>query len=136
MGIHPSILALRTPGTEEPDGLQFIGSQRVGYDWVTITFTILWTCYLPSIVLVTMWEISKVGYLICYFEKLEVWRDLEWSWCDPAVIWKLGKGLSHCGCALCVVLSRKRGSGWIPYGEVQDGQLCLMVAKSYMNTSN
>ena len=127
MAIHPSILALRTPGTEEPDGLQFIGSQRVGYDWATITFTftILWTSIvlvtmweiskdLPSIVLVTMWEISKVVYLICYFEKLKVWKDLEWLWCDPAVIWKLGKGISHCGCALWVVLSQKRGSGLIP----------------------
>ena len=29
---HPSILALRTPWTEEPGGLQSAGSPRVGHD--------------------------------------------------------------------------------------------------------
>ena len=29
---HPSILAWRIPWTEEPGGLQFIRSQRVGHD--------------------------------------------------------------------------------------------------------
>ena len=29
---HSSILAWRIPWTEEPGGLQFIGSQRLGYD--------------------------------------------------------------------------------------------------------
>ena len=36
---HSSILAWRTPGTEEPGGLQFIGSRRVGRDRETNTFT-------------------------------------------------------------------------------------------------
>ena len=56
------------------------------------------------------------------------------------MICNLGKGINHCGCALWVVLSQKVESGWIPQegkgGEVEDGQLCLMVAKRYMNTSN
>ena len=29
---HSSILAWRIPWTEEPDGLQFVGLQRVGHD--------------------------------------------------------------------------------------------------------
>ena len=29
---HPSLLAWRTPRTEEPGGLQSVGSQRVGHD--------------------------------------------------------------------------------------------------------
>ena len=33
MATHSSILAWRIPWTEEPDGLQFMGSQRVGQDW-------------------------------------------------------------------------------------------------------
>ena len=37
MATHSSILAWRIPRTEEPGGLQFIGSQRLGYDWVTYT---------------------------------------------------------------------------------------------------
>ena len=30
---HSSVLAWRIPWTEEPGGLQSIGSQRVGYNW-------------------------------------------------------------------------------------------------------
>ena len=32
MATHPSVLAWRTPGTEEPGGLPSMGSQRVGHD--------------------------------------------------------------------------------------------------------
>ena len=32
MAIHSSILAWRIPWTEEPSGLQSMGSQRVGHD--------------------------------------------------------------------------------------------------------
>ena len=39
MATHSSILAWRIPWTEEPGGLQSVGSQRVGHDWVTNTFT-------------------------------------------------------------------------------------------------
>ena len=32
LAIHSSILAWRTPRIEEPDRLQFVGSQKVGHD--------------------------------------------------------------------------------------------------------
>ena len=32
MTTHSSVLAWRIPWTEEPGGLQFIGSQRIGHD--------------------------------------------------------------------------------------------------------
>ena len=35
MATHSSIFAWRTPWTEEPGGLQCVGSQRVGYDGAT-----------------------------------------------------------------------------------------------------
>ena len=35
MAIHSSILAWRIPWTEEPGGLQSVGSQRVRHDGVT-----------------------------------------------------------------------------------------------------
>ena len=35
---HWSILARRIPWTEEPGGLQSMGSNRVGHDWATNTF--------------------------------------------------------------------------------------------------
>ena len=34
---HSSILAWRSPWTEKPGGLQFMGSHRIGLDWVTKT---------------------------------------------------------------------------------------------------
>ena len=36
---HSSILAWRIPWTEEPGGLQSMGSQRVGHDQATSTFS-------------------------------------------------------------------------------------------------
>ena len=41
MATHSSILAWRIPWTEEPGGLLFMGSQRVGHDWATNTNNIL-----------------------------------------------------------------------------------------------
>ena len=35
MATHSSISAWRIPWTEDPGGLQFMGSQRVRYDWAT-----------------------------------------------------------------------------------------------------
>ena len=39
MATYSSTLAWRIPWTEEPGGLQSIGLQRVGHNWVTNTFT-------------------------------------------------------------------------------------------------
>ena len=39
MATHSSILAWRTSWTEEPGGLQSIGSKRVGYDWSNLAHT-------------------------------------------------------------------------------------------------
>ena len=39
MVTHSSIPAWRIPWTEEPSGLQSMGSQRVGHNWATNTFT-------------------------------------------------------------------------------------------------
>ena len=39
MATHPSILAWVIPWTEEPGGLQEMGSQRVGHDSATNTHT-------------------------------------------------------------------------------------------------
>ena len=37
MATHSSIFAWRIPQTEEPGGLQSMGSRRVGHNWVTNT---------------------------------------------------------------------------------------------------
>ena len=41
MAAHSSILAWRIPWTEEPGGLQFMGSQRVGHDRRNNSFTFI-----------------------------------------------------------------------------------------------
>ena len=41
MATHSSILAWKIPRTEEPVGLQSMGSQRVGHDSATNTYTYL-----------------------------------------------------------------------------------------------
>ena len=38
MATHSSILAWKTPWTEEPDRLQPIGSQRVGHNWACMHY--------------------------------------------------------------------------------------------------
>ena len=43
MTTHTSILAWRMPWEEEPSGLQSMGSQRVGHNWLTLTHH-----YLPT----------------------------------------------------------------------------------------
>ena len=42
MATHSSILAQRIPWTEEPGGLQFMGSQSIGDNWGTNTNLVLW----------------------------------------------------------------------------------------------
>ena len=54
MATHSSILAWKIPWTEEPGGLQSMGSQRVGHDWAAFTLPYLceqrWNIYfLPLI---------------------------------------------------------------------------------------
>ena len=43
MATHSSIFARRIPCTKDPGGLQSMGSQRVGQDWVTNTLTFTWS---------------------------------------------------------------------------------------------
>ena len=42
MATHSSILAWRIPWTEEPGGLQSMGSQRVRHNWSNLTDTLRW----------------------------------------------------------------------------------------------
>ena len=57
MATHSSILAWRTPWTEEPGRLYSMGSQSVGHNWETITH--LW---IGRINIVKMVLILKVFY--------------------------------------------------------------------------
>ena len=78
MAIHSSILAWRIPWTEEPGGLQFMGLQRVGYDWATnVNFSHLgellsfsgWVdgcgCVSHSVMSDALWLHGTVACLLC-----------------------------------------------------------------------
>ena len=68
METHYSILAQRIPWTEEPDGLQSMGSQRIRHDWVINTFT-------P----IRMVIIKKVKDSKCCWE-CRKWENLNTRW--------------------------------------------------------
>ena len=61
MATHSSILAWKIPRTEETSGLQSMGSQRVGHDWVTHTTTtgMLW----PQVVRFLLGVVPNVFFL-------------------------------------------------------------------------
>ena len=44
MATHSSILAWKISWTEEPGGLQSMGSQRVGHNWATNTYLLTYCC--------------------------------------------------------------------------------------------
>ena len=64
MATYSSIPAWRIPWTEEPGRLQCMGSQRVGHDWETntFTFTIPGAC-LYRFIISTMWCAVLIGSL-------------------------------------------------------------------------
>ena len=62
MATHSSILARKTPQTAEPGRLQFMGSQRVGHDWVLSTYN--GTCC-TVLRLVTQWSTTLCYHMDC-----------------------------------------------------------------------
>ena len=89
MAIHSSILSWRIPWTEEPGGLQFVGSQRVGHDWVTNTATQLLQktmkllfgcgiiCILPRIIVLSR-SMSILKLLIIDLVMDSIWSGGKW----------------------------------------------------------
>ena len=49
MATHSSILAWSISWTEEPGGLQYRGSQRVGHDWATWHKKALWMLWMDTV---------------------------------------------------------------------------------------
>ena len=69
MATHCSIHAWKIPWTEEPDGLQFIGSQRVRHDWVTDKH-MKWVPLMESLKLVRRYTQSSTYIL---YEKKKIY---------------------------------------------------------------
>ena len=81
MATHSGFLPGESPWTEEPGGLQSIGSQRVGHNWVTDTFTSFLWCF-------TLSEFFHKIQSFLHFLKIllntripQILRMLE-RWCD------------------------------------------------------
>ena len=108
MAIHSSILAWRIPWTEEPDTLQSMGSQRVGYDWTImlvgyLTFVILAFCYSEVVSLFLHLFICSFTY---YFIYLCVWLVLVAArgiFVMSLETFHWGNGLSRCGAWTCLL---------------------------------
>ena len=67
---HCSILAWRIPWIEEPGGLQFMGSQRIGHNWVTNTRTHTHTHISWNMLFLLGWHICLciivLNILLCF----------------------------------------------------------------------
>ena len=59
MATHSSILAWVIPWTDEPGGIQSMGSQRVGHDWATATVLV---AGLLSVVLIMLKYAPSMGF--------------------------------------------------------------------------
>ena len=70
MATQSSILAWRIPWTEEPGGLQSMGSQRVRHIWATKH---------PSPLPVLFWEVTCVTFLVITVFQKSTSRELLWS---------------------------------------------------------
>ena len=71
MATHSSILAWRIPWTEEPGGLQSMGSQRVRHAWVIDSFTFLCT---------TEWFSCPSLFLFMFLDFIESIYSIHWFW--------------------------------------------------------
>ena len=89
MATHSSILAWRIPWTEEPDGLQSMGSQRVGHDqaikqqhllmdtWVSSMFWLLWILLLWRWVYKYAFE-TQVSILLGIYPDMQLLDNSYW----------------------------------------------------------
>jgi len=83
MVTHSNILAQRIPWTEEPAGLQSIGSQRVKLDWVTNTFTFSKTNFFfhwfSPLFFYWVGQSIHLGFSIrCYRKPQTFWPTYHW----------------------------------------------------------
>ena len=111
MATHSSILAWRSPWTEEPGWVQSVGSQRVGHDWATHTHTV-W-CHqpvsplqrkAPGTTVHTRWLSPRSNAQSLLFVSHIPWPAVHFfSWQDlvcsfPGVVnWELGKSWQMAG---------------------------------------
>ena len=84
---HSSILVWRLPWTEEPGWLQSMGSQRVGHDWATNTFTFHFHRYskYPSCLLL-IHIVTTVSFNTAAQSPAEIRKQTD-AWVQPSKFW-------------------------------------------------
>ena len=73
MATHSSILAWRNPWTEEPEGLQSVGSHRVRHDWATKQQH-------RAYILAQKWKYHKILIQESINILHMIWPNLEYIW--------------------------------------------------------
>ena len=124
MATCSSILSWRLPWTEEPGGLQSVGSQRIGHDWVSISALLTMPKPLTVWITINCGKFRKMGipdHLTCLLRNLYAGRkqqlelDMEqqigskWEkeyvkavYCHPSYLssiqstsWKMPRWMTH-----------------------------------------
>ena len=118
MATHSYILAWRIPWTEEPDGPQSMGSQRVGYDWVTWHACIENTPVILNTKISSTWLNLITVYMKAYIILLLLGRRAENKIARFSFFFSSGKcpngrSYSHRNCP--VVHERCWGSLYLPF---------------------
>ena len=86
MATHSSILAWRLSRTEEPDGLQLIGLQRVGHNWSKLVcMHLVHSNALPQSLLVTRHWCYSIQKTIKY-QSLIFWKSLQCQYVYPSKV--------------------------------------------------
>ena len=88
MATHSNILAWRIPWTEEPGGLQSMGSQRVGHDWATKTIKVLNLSPKVYAVFILLnfglfWNPCVNVYCVCVCMHINTHSVVSYSWWPP-----------------------------------------------------
>ena len=89
MTTHSSIFAWRIPWTEEPGGLQSMGSQRVGHDWTANTLTSHRQSVSQSVQLLSRVWLFAAPWITQAELKVNTGTRV-WSEVSLAMLWDLG----------------------------------------------
>ena len=86
MATHSSILVWRMQWTEEPSGLQSMGSQRVRHDWAT-TLRVNLKCSSQERIhnYVWWWTVSRLMWSFCNIYKYEIIVLYTWNQCYMSI---------------------------------------------------
>ena len=75
MAAHSSILAWRIPWTEESDGLQSMGSHRLGHDWSDLAYMHMYIPGKTETILSSLGTILRWARLHCRFQNTQIQKE-------------------------------------------------------------